>query len=742
MNTTTVLEINIEKPTQKVDKGEPLDKLISESWEIIAPFWPLKNLIAVNPLRGFETLPFEDALVQSRAFFQQDSLPQPMEAINRETIKWLQAYLDEGQATIQMPLRKMGLYSAWKALVLYDKNLHNKDPNKIKWLESLPDSPTEAIAKCLCHLEIPREEMGLFLKLLLTTLQGWASYVKYQNEWAGDSIKNSYSANQIEYLCMRIAITSLLWPQAKELIRWHQQALETSQDIKSSLIEIEEFEKSYQASLIDQLKLEKLEKRPTPAAQFVFCIDVRSEPFRRAIEAIGDYETFGFAGFFGVPVQITNSTTNETYASCPVLLTPKHRLKESPCCSKDLLKDQRGYTRLTTIKKIYQSVKYNFTTPFALAEGLGIFSGIWAGLRTLFPNLAFKLQKATTNLLRKPIDVTQSLEDISLKDQCAYAEGALRMMGLTEYFAPLIIICGHGSSTQNNAFASALDCGACGGNHGASNAKILANILNNPEVQNHLAKQGIFIPKTTQFIGAKHDTTTDELILFHSEVSDSLARVKQDLEKARQFNNSVRLRKMGQRSIPSLSTRHIRKRSQDWAQVRPEWGLAGNAAFIVAPRNLTSSLDLDGKSFLHSYDYRQDPDSKFLQTILTAPMVVAQWINSQYLFSTLDNISFGAGSKVTKNITGKIGVMQGNASDLMTGLPLQSVYSTDKEKYHTPQRLLTIVYAPREKLDGIIQLEAVLQKLFGNGWVQLVSIDPQNHTIYFLQRDFSWQKVE
>ena len=134
---------------------------------------------------------------------------------------------------------------------------------------------------------------------------------------------------------------------------------------------------------------------------------------------------------------------------------------------------------------------------------------------------------------------------------------------------------------------------------------------------------------------------------------------------------------------------------------------------------MTKNIDLEGRAFLHLYDYRQDPDGTILTLILTAPMVVAQWINSQYLFSTLDNVADGSGSKVTKNITGKIGVMQGNASDLMSGLPLQSVYSSDKEAYHETVRLMTIVYAPSSFIDKIIAKQSVLQKLFRNGWVLL-----------------------
>lgn len=184
---------------------------------------------------------------------------------------------------------------------------------------------------------------------------------------------------------------------------------------------------------------------------------------------------------------------------------------------------------------------------------------------------------------------------------------------------------------------------------------------------------------------------------------------------------------------------HIQTRACDWAQTRPEWGLAGNAAFIIAPRAFTQNLDLEGRCFLHSYDYTQDPTGTSLTTILTAPMVVAEWINMQYLFSTLNNAAYGSGSKVTQNITGKIGVMQGNASDLMTGLALQSVYRRDEQRFHQPLRMMTVVLAPKAMLDKIIDQQPMLQKLFGHGWVHLVCIEPNTHMIYRLNRDFTWE---
>ena len=483
-----------------------------------------------------------------------------------------------------------------------------------------------------------------------------------------------------------------------------------------------------------------------PDAQIVFCIDVRSEPFRRALENRGHYETFGFAGFFGIPVRIKNTITEELYSSCPVLLKPQNTVNESPCSSQLCVQDHKGYQKLNTVKALYQSLKYNFTTSFALVELLGFAAGFWMALRSLAPVLAIKYRRFITERIRPNTAVTPSLDDISFSGQCTFAESALRAIGITKNFSSLIVFCGHGSATQNNAYATALDCGACGGRHGASNARILAKILNSSKVREHLHQVGILIPQSTHFLAAEHNTTTDDVEIYSSDTQDIslekiIQKLKNDLKAAGRINSQQRSKDMGFNADENKSAKHTKRRSIDWAQVRPEWGLARNASFIVAPREMTKNIDLEGRSFLHSYDYRHDPDGTILTLILTAPMVVAQWINSQYLFSTLDNVAYGSGSKVTKNITGKIGIMQGNASDLMSGLPLQSVYSSDKEAYHETVRLMTIVYAPSNFIDKIIEKQSVLQKLFRNGWVLLICIDPENtNHHYFLDRDLTWRR--
>lgn len=721
------MHIHQDTPVQQAD----IQAAIQESWNLIAPFWPLKNLIAVNPLSGLEDLPFEEALRQGQAYFQQKELPEPMYAINRESIKWLQAYFDEGQSTISMPFRGEGLLPAMRRLLPHDSAVCRKNSPEADWLKALPVDPEAIIEQCLQELEIPENKWTAFLQVLLTTLPGWAAHVQYRNQWADASDRRKpYQVSKTEYLAFRIILTRILWPQAYRLLRWQDKALKNA-SAEPALQWISKAEQQFRSTLLAQFaKPRKLNTR-TPDAQLIFCIDVRSEPFRRALEQQGNYDTLGFAGFFGVPVAIANSITNTEYASCPVLLQPAHTVEEQP--SGDYHSCQQNHQRQRSAKQLYQSLKYTFTTPFALVETLGAFSGLGIALRNLLP----KTYQGLMTKLAPDQDFNPDHHHIPLQQQAAYAGGALRAMGLTANFAPLVILCGHGSQTQNNAYATALDCGACGGHHGAPNAKIMANILNTHAVREILAGEGIRIPDSTWFLAAEHNTTTDELRLFDQQAPKAhgagIRQLKADLEKARVVNNQVRVAKLGGSAIeqPSL-------RAADWAQVRPEWGLAGNAAFIVAPRNLTREIDLDGRSFLHSYDWTQDAEGKALTTILTAPMVVGQWINSQYLFSTIDNIAYGGGSKITKNISGKIGIMQGNASDLMTGLPLQSVYSSDGEAYHQPVRLLTVVYAPADRISAIVAQQEVLQKLFGNGWVSLVCLDPISGETLQLSRELEW----
>lgn len=722
------------------DSKEAIRQMVACAADVAAPVWPLSSFIACNPLQGFEGLPFEQAVAQfTRHEHINSQFIAGREAVNRETIKWLSAFLDEGQATLSMPSREKGFYHCFRELARFDGRLRHKHASS--WLATLPDTAEAAIEESLGQLKLAAHDREEFIRQSLAALSGWSGYVKWRDQWQNKGEGLSNPITLVDYVAVRLVLTCVLWPFAK--------VFEYKLPLPPLYINVMEVaEHKYRQALLDRLLATSnnaaSSSRNRAEAQMVFCIDVRSEPFRRSLEAQGRYETLGFAGFFGLPVRVKGYDDEEAHDSCPVLLKPCHEV----CDHADephghgVARHNRGRALLQLPKHFYQSLKYNFATPFALVEMLGPWLGLRMLARTFAPSLVWRMKRSSALCIMPDIATQPSLADITVMQQADYGEGSLRMMGLTEHMAPLVVFCGHGSTTTNNAYASALDCGACGGNHGGGNARILAAILNKQDIRAILASRGLAIPDDTLFVAAEHDTTTDQVTVYGGAAShqEALDRLKADLEKARRANAAVRCKSFDvQKGKPEKATL---LRSRDWAQPRPEWGLARNAAFIVGPRALTRNLDLEGRCFLHSYDWQNDKDGKFLQTILTAPMVVAQWINNQYLFSTLNNIAYGGGSKVTKNITGKIGAMQGNASDLMHGLPLQSVFASDDTPYHEALRLLTVVYAPRRVVSALVETNPVLQKLFYNGWVSLSVIDPQDGRNFLLARDGTWLSAQ
>jgi uncharacterized protein YbcC (UPF0753/DUF2309 family) len=299
-------------------------------------------------------------------------------------------------------------------------------------------------------------------------------------------------------------------------------------------------------------------------------------------------------------------------------------------------------------------------------------------------------------------------------------------MGWTEIFAPVVVFAGHTSHTENNPYDSSLRCGACAGHSGTPNARVMAAICNNPAVRDQLRDRGIDIPSETVFVAGEHRTTTDEIdLLVETDIDpETLDSLRTDLDEARKGAAQERLR-----TIPytgSNDERDADRRAHDWAQTRPEWGLARNASFIVGPTQLRENLDLEGRAFLHTYDWEKDPDGDALEGIMQGPFVVCQWINNQYYFSTVDNSIHGSGTKVTQNPVGNVGVLQGNGGDLMTGLPLQSLKKTDRLIHHEPIRLTTLVYAPVERLAKVLQENPDLLERVANGWIHLGVMSPES----------------
>jgi hypothetical protein len=166
----------------------------------------------------------------------------------------------------------------------------------------------------------------------------------------------------------------------------------------------------------------------------------------------------------------------------------------------------------------------------------------------------------------------------------------------------------------------------------------------------------------------------------------------------------------------------VAARAVNWAEVRPEWGLAGCAAFIAAPRAATAGADLGGRAFLHGYDWRADAGFGTLELILTAPVVVASWISLQYYGSSVAPEVFGGGDKLIHNVTGGIGVVEGNGGMLRPGLPWQTVHDGERLA-HEPLRLSVLIDAPRAAIADVLAKHDGVRALFDNGWLHLFALE-------------------
>ena len=531
---------------------------------------------------------------------------------------------------------------------------------------------------------------------------------------------------------------------------------------------LEALELAYRQRLLDMLSSRRspADRQHTvpPSAQAVFCIDVRSEPLRRQLEQVGVNDTFGYAGFFGVPICYRPYGTEEEQLLCPAMIKPTQVIIEQPRRGQEasVRRHESGAGWHHLGQELFHALKSNNLTAYVIIDLLGGLFGLSFLGKTVTPTRYQRLKAwlqarlapavATEPLIDRPADAERdpSLANLgfTLGEQAAFVEDGLRMIGLTANFARIVLLCAHGSTTENNPYAAAYDCGACGGNHGGPNARVLATMANKPAVRQLLRERAITIPEETLFLAAEHNTTTDRVMLLDVKTIPAthqadVARLAADLDRAGQMTVLERVARLpdAPRAISSeAAVRHAERRSADWSQVRPEWGLSGNAAFIVAPRRLTRALDLGGRVFLHSYDHEQDERGNALETIMTAPLFVVQWISMEYYFSTTDPWIYGSGSKVLHNVTGGIGVMHGRHGDLRPGLPLQSLFD-GQSPYHEPMRPLVLIAAPLNSVQAIIERHETLQHLFDHQWMRLLVLDRPGEELREYRSGVGWQTV-
>ncbi|MCF6244197.1 MAG: DUF2309 domain-containing protein [Sulfurovum sp.] len=315
-------------------------------------------------------------------------------------------------------------------------------------------------------------------------------------------------------------------------------------------------------------------------------------------------------------------------------------------------------------------------------------------------------------------------------EQVMYVENLLNMIGLVNNFSKFVIISGHGSLSDNNPFESALDCGACGGSISLPNARALCMIANKKEIRQKLKDKGIDIPSDVKFIPAMHVTTTDEITFYDTDILDKeeleiFSTMEKDFKKA-----SFKAREERAIDLPNTNEqKDLFIKTMDWSEPRPEWGLAGNMGVFAGPRDSCRHIAFRNRLFLHSYDSSIDnKNADLLTRIFDGPLVVGEWINLEHYFSTVDNKVYGAGSKVYHNVVSKIGVYNGNYSDLKIGLPTQSVI-TEGEAYHEPVRLLTYMEAPLETVGKAVE-NSIAKDFILNEWIRPIIIDKEAKKVY------------
>ena len=639
-----------------------------------------------------------------------DGIDWPM-VITRSIGLWAAGHFDRGQA-LWTPAPGRGALAGWR-----DWASHDLTP-EIAGLRGFcahvaasPDTAERAILRACDALGLTEAAAPTLFHALLIQLRGWSQHARWLL-WQAE-MQGGTDAALTDLLAIR-----LIWDEAllardpalaarwAEVVAAHEAPVAPDADTVLDAILQDAAERAHQRKLAALLS----GPRPAPARpamQAAFCIDVRSEVFRRALESQDPgIQTLGFAGFFGLPVAHLPQGSDHPETHLPVLLNPAMTATShaAPAAEQRLRIGARA-------ERAWGRFRQAAVSSFAFVEAAGPAYGLKL--------LGSALGRAGAHPGHGPAPRLDPAPDPATKADTAAA--VLRAMSLTRGHARLILLVGHGAQVTNNPHESGYHCGACGGQTGAVSARLLAGLLNDPETRAGLPARGIDLPSDTLFVAGLHDTTTDRITVFDEALPLSH---RADLTQGRGWLDRATGLARAERAarLPGASAATIASRARDWSEIRPEWGLAGCAAFIAAPREATAGRDLSGRAFLHSYDWRQDEGFGTLELILTAPVVVASWISLQYYGSAVAPDIFGGGNKLIHNVVGGIGVVQGNGGLLRPGLPWQAIHDGEALA-HEPLRLSVMVEAPQDAISAILARHEGLRALFDNGWLHLLALD-------------------
>lgn len=623
---------------------------------------------------------------------------------------WAAGHFDRGQA-LWSPAPGAEAFTAWRGWAMHDLTPEIAGLRDFcAHVACAPDTTERAILSAAETLGITDAAAPTAFHRLAMSLGGWAQHARWllwQAELAGGTDRTL-----MDLLAIRLIWDEALLVQTPGIARkWAETVAAhaapvaaTAEDVALAILQ-DAADRGHQRRLAAALNGAADTTIERPFLQAAFCIDVRSEVFRRALESVdASIATIGFAGFFGLPLAHHAHGSDILEARLPVLLNPAVQTTSAG----DPAKDQADRIKARSARA-WGRFRQAAVSSFAFVEAMG-------------PVYAVKLVKSALGFTprAKAEPAPEVIGGMSAEAKADTGAAVLKAMSLQMGHGEIVLLLGHGGNVTNNPHESAYHCGACGGYTGEVSARLLAILLNDPETRAGLALRGVEVADDVLFVAGLHDTTTDAITIYDDGLpaarAGDLATARGWLAQAAKVARTERALRM-----PRARSESLPARAQNWAEIRPEWGLAGCAAFIAAPREATAGRDLGGRAFLHSYDWQADEGFGTLELIITAPVVVASWISLQYYGSSVAPEMFGGGNKLIHNVVGGIGVIEGNGGRLRAGLPWQAVHDGEALQ-HEPLRLSVMIEAPREEMIKILDKHPGVRALFDNGWLHLFAM--------------------
>lgn len=699
-------------------------------------------------------------------------------------IRWSAAFLDCGVADWTQPERERGFFHAFRATACARGESQDLLSAAAAVVGEAPSEDADAcVLRCLDLLAVPETERAQFVRATLLELPGWAGmFARAEDRPDQLPLTDAPPARLLDFLAvslvLKVATHRLVTaaPRAPRVATAPSDAVSVFRLFRLAqllgfdagrvtALSVEQlgalwaawdgipevsrlrwfhaaYERHYHEQVLDEVEghlaglAAPAARRPRAVAQVVCCIDDREESLRRHIEAIEpEVETYAAAGFFGVAMAYQGLGQRETFPLCPPVVTPRHKIREG------LADGARGSRSLASVRvpslgraKPSHTLVRGALVALAGAAALAPMSaGVLAPrLRARWSPLRGPRETTRLALLRTQDELEDGLSvGFTYEEMADIVRGLLAPMGVIPKLAPLVLMLGHGSHSENNPQAAAYNCGACAGGHGGPNARAFAQMANAPEVRALLVERhGVRLPEDTWFVGGNHDTADEAIVLYDLDLlpethRERLTRLVATLDEARIRDAEERCRTfasgVGKKGVAAL--RHVQARAEDLAQPRPELGHARNAVCVVGRRAWTRGLNLDRRAFLVSYDPTAD-DGELLLRLLSAVVPVCAGISLEYYFSYVDPQRYGAGTKLPHNLTGLLGVMDGHASDLRTGLPWQMV------EVHEPLRLLFVVETTVATMMATMDTNPAIAQLVRNEWVHVALIHPTERTLH------------